>query len=90
MQEWIFSSVPPEVREEVRPFRVPRFTRTLSRWLNLLIEAGFVLERFGEPYPGDEVVRERPRLQSAQVVAFFLHVRTRKPASDGPAPPGAS
>lgn len=87
MQGWIFSFVPPEVREEVRPFRVPRFTRTLSRWLNLLIEAGFVLERFGEAYPGDEkVVRERPRLQSAQVVAFFLHVRARKPAAGGPAP----
>lgn len=78
-QEWMFSSAPPEVREEMRPFRVPRFTRTLSRWLNLLIEAGFVLERFGEPYPGDEAVRERPALQSAQIVAAFLHLRARKP-----------
>ena len=47
---------------------VPRFTRTLSEWLNLLVGAGFVLERFGEPYPGDEAVRERPGLQGARVV----------------------
>lgn len=63
----------------MRPFRVPRFTRTLSRWLNPLIEAGFLLERFGEPYPSDEAVRNRPRLQGAQVVAYFLHVQARKP-----------
>ncbi len=77
-QEWIFSSAPPQVRERLRPFRVPRFTRTLSQWLNLLIGAGFVLEVFGKPYPSDEAIRERPGLQSAQVVAAFLHVRARK------------
>ena len=80
VEEWIFSAVPPEVRAGTRPFRVPRFTRTLSEWLNLLIDTGFVLERLGEPRPSDEAVRERPRLQSAQVIALFLHVRARKPA----------
>ena len=80
VQEWVFSSVPPEEREKIRPFRVPRFTRTLSRWLNLLVEGGFVPERFGEPYPDDEAVRLRPGLQGAQVFAYFLHVRARKPA----------
>lgn len=80
VEEWIFSAAPPEVREGLRPFRMPRFTRTLSDWLNLLVETGFMLERFGEPYPSDEAVRERPGLQDAQVVAYFLHVRARKPA----------
>jgi len=79
VQEWIFSSAPPEKREGLRPFRVPRFTRTLSRWLNALIEGGFVPERFGEPYPDDEAVREYPALQSARIFAYFLHVRARKP-----------
>jgi hypothetical protein len=80
VEEWIFSAVPAEVRAGTPPFRVPRFTRALSKWLILLIDTGFVLERLGEPRPSDEAVRERPRLQSAQVVAFFLHVRARKPA----------
>ena len=79
IEEWIFSAAPPDVREGSRPFHVPRFTWTLSEWLNLLVEAGFVLERFGEPHPSDEAVRDQARLQSAQVVAFFLHVRARKP-----------
>jgi hypothetical protein len=58
----------------------PVFMRTLSSWLNGLVEAGFVLERYGELYLSDEAVRERPGLQDAQVVAYFLHVRARKPA----------
>ena len=80
VEEWLFFAAPVEIRERMRPFRVPYFTRTLSSWLNRLVEAGFVLERFGEPYPSDEAVRERPGLQDAQVVAYFLHVRARKPA----------
>ncbi len=79
VKEWFFSAAPPEVREELPPFRVPIFMRTLSSWLNRLVEVGFVLERFGEPYPDDGAVRERPGLQDAQVVAYFLHVRARKP-----------
>lgn len=80
VKEWLFSAAPSEVREGLPPFRVPVFMRTLSSWLNRLVEAGFVLERFGEPYPDDRAVRERPGLQDAQVVAYFLHVRARKPA----------
>jgi ubiquinone/menaquinone biosynthesis C-methylase UbiE len=79
--EWTFSAAPPEVKEGLPPFRIPVFMRTLSSWLNRLVEAGFLLERFGEPYPSDEAVRERPGLQDAQVVACFLHVRARKPAT---------
>jgi SAM-dependent methyltransferase len=80
VQEWTFSTVPPDAREGLRPFRVPRFTHTLSEWLNLLLDAGFMLARFDEPRPDDASVRERPQLQSAQVVALFLHARVRKPS----------
>jgi SAM-dependent methyltransferase len=79
VKEWRFAAAPPEA-EDLPPFRTPFFSRTLSGWLNLLVDTGFVLERFGEPYPDGEAVRERPGLQDAQVVAYFLHVRARKPA----------
>ena len=79
VQGWIFSSAPPETREGLRPFRVPRVTRTLSRWLNGLMEAEFVPERFGEPYPDDEAVRLSPGLRGARVFAYFLHVQARRP-----------
>jgi SAM-dependent methyltransferase len=80
ISEWIFSSAPPEAKAELAPFRVPSFHRPLADWLNLLVDAGFVIERIAEPRPSDETVRRYPRLQDAQVIAYFLHVRARKPA----------
>ena len=78
VMEWLFSAAPDEAKEGLKPFRVPRFTRTLSEWLNALLEAGFAIEHLGEPRPSDEAVEGCPSLQDAQVVAYFLHVRTRK------------
>ncbi len=78
ISEWTFGAAPPEAREGLEPFKVPRFTRTIGRWLNLLVETGFVLERIEEPRPSDETVRTCPEIQDAQVVAYFLHVRARK------------
>jgi ubiquinone/menaquinone biosynthesis C-methylase UbiE len=77
--EWLFRAAPPEVKQDLPNFKTPRFTRTLSQWLNLLIETGFRLERVEEPRPDDETVRACPKLQGAQVVAYFLHLRARKP-----------
>jgi ubiquinone/menaquinone biosynthesis C-methylase UbiE len=77
--EWLFSTTPPEVRAGLAKFKVPRFTRTFSQWLNLLIEKGFLVERVEEPRPSDEVVEACPAIQDAQVVAYFLHIRARKP-----------
>jgi ubiquinone/menaquinone biosynthesis C-methylase UbiE len=76
--EWTFSAAPPEVKTTVRRFRIPRFTRPLGEWINMFIDAGFAIERVEEPRPDDEAVRAYPRLQDAQVVAFFLHVRVRR------------
>ena len=77
--EWLFSTTPSEQRRQLRKFKVPRFTRTVSQWFNLLIRTGFVIECIKEPRPPDETVRECPDIQDAQVVAYFLHVRARKP-----------
>ena len=77
--EWLFGEAPPEVVAGLPPFRVPRFHRTLAEWLNLVIDAGFVVERLAEPRPTDATVNEYPAVQDAQVVAYFLHVRVRKP-----------
>ncbi len=78
--EWLFTGVPQEVRETVPKLRIPRFTRPLSWWLNTLVDTGFLLEHVEEPRPSDETVVKCPLIQDAQVVAYFLHVRARKPA----------
>jgi ubiquinone/menaquinone biosynthesis C-methylase UbiE len=77
--EWLFGAAPTEVKQGLPKFKTPRFTRTVSQWLNLLIETGFQLERIEEPRPSDETVRACPDMQDAQVVAYFLHIRVRKP-----------
>ncbi len=79
IMEWLFNAAPPEAKAGLPNFKTPRFTRTLGQWLNLLIDTGFVLERVGEPRPSDETVRECPDMQDAQVVAYYLHLRARKP-----------
>ena len=79
IDEWTFTTVPQTGRNPQPKFKVPRFHRPISQWLNLLIGAGFSLERCAEPYPTDETVRAHPSLQHTQVAAYFLHVRVRKP-----------
>jgi ubiquinone/menaquinone biosynthesis C-methylase UbiE len=78
--EWLFSAAPAEVKRGLPKFKTPRFTHTLSQWLNLLIDTGFIIEHIAEPRPSDETARACPNVQDAQVVPYFLHVRVRKPA----------
>jgi ubiquinone/menaquinone biosynthesis C-methylase UbiE len=76
--EWMFRA-PPEETDGLAPFRVARFNSTMSEWLNLVVDAGFRIERTAEPSPNDEVVRQWPETQDATVVAYFFHLRARKP-----------
>jgi ubiquinone/menaquinone biosynthesis C-methylase UbiE len=76
--EWNFGAAPARAKAGLRPFQTPVFHRPLSEWLNLVIDAGFRLERLGEPQPSDATLRACPKIQDAQVVAYFLHVRARK------------
>ncbi len=78
IDEWLFKAAPSDVKQGLRKFRIPRFRRTLSYWLNLLIATGFRLEQTEEPRPSDETVAAYPGLQDAQVVSYFLHLRVRK------------
>jgi ubiquinone/menaquinone biosynthesis C-methylase UbiE len=84
LSEWIFTAAPASAVSAFGKFKVPRFTRTLSYWINTLIAVGFTIERLGEPYPNDDVVNKFPSVQGAQVVAFFLHARVRKPPAAAP------
>lgn len=89
ISEWLFSSAPSRAKEGLPKFKTPLFTRTLSQWLNMLVQVGFLLERVEEPRPSDETVRACPQVQDAQVVAYFLHVRVRKPTEGTHLPPRA-
>ena len=70
VDEWIFGTAPEAMRGRLPKFQVPRFHRPIGEWLNLLVAAGFTLERFAEPCPSEETVRVHPTLQGllAQLV----------------------
>ena len=74
VSEWLFSAAPEKAKIGLPKFKVPRFTRTLSQWLNLVIKTGFEIEAIEEPRPDDDAVRACPNVQDAQVVAYYLHI----------------
>ena len=79
IDRWLFTAAPPEVKAGLRPFEAPLFHRTLSEWLNAIVDSGFVLERIAEPRADEETARRVPVVADTRIVAYFLHVRCRKP-----------
>lgn len=84
IDEWIFTAMPPEEKAHYAKFKIPVYNWTLSQWVEMITGAGFILEKLNEPHPSDEVVAQYPDLQDAQVLAYFLQVRCRKPAHATP------
>ena len=79
IEEWIFGAAPKEMTDKMRKFKIPRFIRILSDWLNMLIAKGFLLEEFCEPYPDDEVLEKFPEEYGSTIIPYFLIIRCRKP-----------
>jgi ubiquinone/menaquinone biosynthesis C-methylase UbiE len=79
IEEWIFGAAPKKLTGKMNKFRIPRFTRTLSEWLNLLIKKGYVLEEFCEPYADDEILEKFPEENTSRIIPYFLIIRCRKP-----------
>jgi SAM-dependent methyltransferase len=75
-----FENIPHEERQATEPFRVPRFHRTLSGWVDLIVRSGLVIEWFGEPRVSEAVAKAEPVLEDTLVAPLFLHIRARKPA----------
>jgi ubiquinone/menaquinone biosynthesis C-methylase UbiE len=79
IDEWSFGAAPEELRNRYPKFKTPYFERTLSGWLNMLLEAGFLLEAFAEPTVDDETLAKYPSEYDARLIAYFLIVRCRQP-----------
>jgi ubiquinone/menaquinone biosynthesis C-methylase UbiE len=79
VEAWTFGSAPPAEAAQWPLFAVPYFHRTLSEYLNALLDAGLRIERIGEPHPSDELARQHATLRTMIVVASLLHVRARRP-----------
>ena len=78
IDRWLFSAAPEEAKQGLKAFEVPLFNRTLSEWMNAMLDAGFDLERVAEPRADEETAKRLPSVADTRVVAYFLHVRCRK------------
>jgi SAM-dependent methyltransferase len=76
-----FTNAPADQRAKTEPFRIPRFHRTLSGWVDLIVAAGLVIGCFGEPRASLEVANAEPALEDTRVAPIFLHIRGLKPAA---------
>ena len=80
VEHWQFSNVPEELKKDVPQFAIPRFPRTLSEYVNPLIQTGFILRKINEPRPSASDCREHPYLQKwRDTGSLFLHVHCVKP-----------
>lgn len=79
IDEWIFGEAPATLKHKFQKFKTPIFNRTLTQWFTSILETGFIIEQINEPRADNKTVNEQPCLQDTQVVAYFLHIRCRKP-----------
>src|SRR5262249_23579492 len=77
-RDGISAAPPADERAFTPPFRVPRFHRTLSSWLNLLVTTGFMIEQLGEPMADEATAAAFPTVADTRVAPLFLHVRACK------------
>ncbi|NLS21118.1 class I SAM-dependent methyltransferase [Rhizobium sp. P40RR-XXII] len=78
IERWVFSSIPAEERSALTPFSIPRFHRTLTSWVSMIVGAGLVIEAFGEPMASREVAFAEPVVADTRIAPIFLHIRARK------------
>lgn len=81
VETWWFSTLPRDERAQSEPFRVPRFHRTLSAWVRMIREAGFIIEAMEEPSASVEVAKAVPTVADTRVAGIFLIVRATKPTT---------
>lgn len=75
---WHFNATSPAERATVAPFHVPRFHRTLSEWVAMIVAAPLTIEQMAEPSATVEAALRQPLIADTRVVPLFLHIRARK------------
>ena len=78
VDRWLFGGTPEAEKRKLKPFDVPIFHRTLSTWLNSILDAGFILNRVAEPRADAETVERYPVVADTRIVSYFLHLQCIK------------
>jgi ubiquinone/menaquinone biosynthesis C-methylase UbiE len=86
VERWQFGTLPAEEQAQYAPFETPRFHRTLSVWVEMIVKAGFVIERFHEPRASEALAAAEPVVEDTRVAPQALIVQVRKPGAPIPTP----
>ena len=78
VMEWLFESVDPNSISGGQKFKSPQFRRTLTKWINSLVNTGFVIEEIFEPKADEKLIEQHSILRGASLLPIFLIVRCRK------------
>jgi len=78
IEEWIFGAAPGETTHGYEKFKIPRFHRTVSGWINEILAAGFVLEHVAEPQPDPELAAREPYVADMGLMPYSMVFRGRK------------
>lgn len=73
-----FESLPDEMRQHDNPFRIPRFHRTLSQWVEMIVKAELTIELFIEPRASLELADKNPVVADTRIAPISLVIRVRK------------
>jgi SAM-dependent methyltransferase len=83
IESWWFSTLSPREKARVAPFKIPRFHRTLSQWVEMIVSSGLVIEKFDEPFAGPEQAEAEPVVADSRAAPLFLLMRVTKPQISG-------
>jgi len=78
ISKWMFDGVDPQSLGEQKFFETTFVKRTLSVWINALLECGFIIEKIHEPKPSTQALRDYPTIYGSSIVPFFLIIRCVK------------
>lgn len=76
-ESWSFGSAPDDLRDRHEPFTITWTRRTLSSWLNLVVDTGLTIERVVEPVASLEIAERHPEVADTRITPYFLIVRAR-------------
>ncbi len=77
VDRWKFSQSP--IPETTEPFAIPCYPRTMTEYINTVIETGFTLKKIGEPRPSPQVCEKHRWLERwRRHAAIFFYVCAEK------------
>jgi ubiquinone/menaquinone biosynthesis C-methylase UbiE len=74
---WTFK-VAAEMQMDHEPFTITAARRTVSSWMNMVIDAGLTIERVVEPIASEQTASLHPDVADTRIVPYFLIVRARR------------